>query len=270
MKKVILTGVFTLFIVGCASIQTDMERYNKLMAINSEQVQMPKEERSKTLPWTMAVMTWDKTAFSKAQKRVGKIYKDMSENTFVKQMKMQTLTDKRGNALAAYGDGWLHGLDLYLKTSQSYRNEYVFGYVENGIAKERIIVICENGKVADILELPDISPKDVDWKEVKAVPVSYSWSKESFSSALERVKELKVGMDRWQMQRIMKGHWAELQPGRLYFMCDGYLHNLYKGQTTSQGLKQELSFGYRENEKDFPKFVITLTNGDISEIKYLE
>jgi hypothetical protein len=256
-------------LIGCAAIQADMERYNKIMAINAEQAQMSKEERSQSLPWTMAVMTWDKPAFSKARKRLSKVYKDMSESAFIKQMKMQTLTGRGGNPIAVYGDGWLHDLDLYIKTAQLYRNEFVFGYVENGIVRERIIVTCENNKVVDIIELPDISPKDVDWREVKAVPISHSWTKEAFFSAMDKMKELKIGMDRWQMQRIMKGNWMELQPGRLYFICDGYLHNLYKSEDTSNGLKQTLFFGYRENEQDFPKFVITLLNGKISEISQL-
>ncbi len=262
--------IIGLFIFNCHTAQADIEAYEKQRSILSEQAKLPKEEKSSAVAWTMAAQTQTKRAFSRAQKRLKKIQIGMSTSKFIKRMKLQTMTDDDGSVIASYGDGWLRTLDLQMQTPWADRHEYVFGYIQNGIARERVIVICENNKVTDILELPESSVKDIDWQEVESRPISYSWSKEAFPHARERVKDLEIGMARWQMENVMNGNWMELQPGRLYFICDGYLHRLYEKEDTPSGCKQQFYFGYTENEQDFPKFVVTFLNGEISEIRDLD
>lgn len=225
-------------------------------------------------------MRWTKSSFKKAEKRLDKVYIGMTKNDFWNTMEMETFQDNDGNIITVAMDGFILNCNEFFESPKVGKiKTYIFGYVDTqNLLHEKICVVVKDDKVIEKIRLDDYENKVEKNSRIEIIP---QFSKEAYSRALESAKKIKVGMWSaevrlvmnmiaiWSGQNINRMESLRSAEGQFFIFAPAFLREKSSEERTDDGLIQHFVFGYKENDKMVPGFIIHLKNFQVIDVEYL-
>lgn len=221
--------------------------------------------------------SWAKGAYARAETRLKQAKIGMSTSEFYTLVQLKTLRRGSGGPiLAVIADGWIMPANYTWVSGQTEVNEYIFGYLEESVLIKKAVVRFENKKLVALRFLAskgisELSPEEQ--ANVTARDVDALYTPEAYQKAAERAKKLRIGMDTHEFENTMNLIPHLSRDGDFYLVGEGLLNELgeqAKHDTKGPHKWKKIYFGYRQNNKPFPKLAIEFEDGRISLINSVQ
>jgi hypothetical protein len=205
---------------------------------------------------------WSRNAYLKAEARLSVLKEGIDFDAFTHVINLQAVL-KGDKVVDVTAEG------LLVRENKEYKNgksvDWVFGYVERGLAVEKYVVEIKNEKVIHITDLKAADLGPVDMRSTSVKSFDYFTSKEGYAEAKKNLQTIATGMGMREVLKKMKGFY--IPTGReFYFYAPGYLRDLYKVERTDGDCVEYFHFGYLDGKKVTEGFIMKFVNGVLTEI----